>query len=62
MESHIKPLRLFDLSQADASHTSALLDEEEKRHFHECEGCQEIVKIFARQFSKEPSRDKGNAA
>ena len=52
MEQHIRPLRLFDLSQAEAPGSGFQLDEEEKRHFDQCEECQQIVEIFARQFSQ----------
>ena len=57
---HIKPLRLFDLSQAE---NDFRLSEEERQHLHVCEECQDILAVFARQFSKQrPSKDKPGAA
>ena len=56
---HIKPLRLFDLSQAEVRHSGFELTSEEKQHLRGCEQCQQIVAVFARQFSKQkPPHDK----
>ena len=57
---HIKPLRLFDLSQAESGFQ---LSEEERQHLRGCEECQDILAVFARQFSKQrPPQDKPGAA
>jgi hypothetical protein len=51
---HPKPIRLFDLSQGTGKPT-----EEEKLHVRNCEECQHIVAVFARQFTLEnPPKDK----
>jgi hypothetical protein len=51
---HPKPIRLFDISQATVKPT-----EDEKRHVHDCEECQTVIAIFARQFtSKKPPNGK----
>jgi hypothetical protein len=49
---HIKPLRLFDLSQVEARQNGFELDSEEQQHLRECEECQHVLAVFARQFSK----------
>jgi hypothetical protein len=49
---HIKPLRLFDLSQAEKRENGFQLNKEERQHLHECEECQQVLLVFARQFSK----------
>ncbi len=43
---HPKPLRLFDLSQGNVKAT-----EDEKQHVAQCEECQTVIAIFARQFT-----------
>ena len=48
---HPKPIRLFDFSQGKGKPT-----EDEKRHVHECDECQTVIAIFARQFT--PLKDK----
>ena len=48
---HIKELRLFDLSRADAREGSIQPDKRELQHLHDCEECQRILEVFARQFS-----------
>lgn len=45
---HPKPIRLFDLSQG-----SAKASEDEKLHVRECEECERIVAVLARQFTLE---------
>ena len=53
-QEHIKPLRLFDFSRADAKPT-----EEEKEHLRICQECVGVLAIFARQFGKKrPPNDK----
>ena len=60
---HIRPLRLFDLSQAEERQSGFQLSEEEQQHLRECEECQDILAVFARQFSKQrPPKDKPGAA
>ena len=63
-DEHIKPLRLFDLSQVESRHTDFKLTSEEEEHFRRCAECQHVLSVFARQFSKDrPSNDKpGDAA
>jgi len=48
---HIKPQRLFDLSQAEVRKKGFEPDEEEKQHLRECDQCQRILEVFARQFN-----------
>ena len=48
---HIKELRLFDLSRADAREGSIQPDKRELQHLHDCEECQRILEVFARQFN-----------
>ena len=58
---HIQPLRLFDL----ARHSRFEITEEERKHLRECEECERILEVFARQFEKplRPSQHKkGDAA
>jgi hypothetical protein len=45
---HIKPLRLFDIGRDSGSPSS----DQEKEHLRQCEECQRIVEVFARQFGK----------
>jgi hypothetical protein len=62
-DDHIKPLRLYDLSQAEGRHSGFKLTPEEQQHFKECEECQHVVAVFARQFSpQKPPHDKPNDA
>jgi hypothetical protein len=55
---HLKPLRLFDLARESGAKST----EEERKHLHECEQCQSIVRVFGRQFSKPPNEKPGDAA
>jgi hypothetical protein len=50
---HIKPLRLFELSQAETMGRGAPLNEEEKQHLRECDECQQVLQVFARQFTSQ---------
>ena len=61
---HIKPLRLFDLSQVETRESGVTMTNEEEQHLRECGECQHVLAVFARQFSKErPPHDKpGDAA
>ena len=63
-DEHIQPLRLFNLSQAQEAASGFQLNEDEKNHLHECEECQNVLEVFARQFSKtRPPKDQpGDAA
>ena len=45
---HIKPLRLFDLARK----ARRLTTEEESEHLRQCEECEGIIAVFARQFPK----------
>lgn len=55
---HPKPIRLFDFSQGYAKPT-----EEETLHVHECDECQTVIAVFARQFTPQnPPRDKSENA
>jgi hypothetical protein len=51
-DEHLKPLRLFDL----ARESGAEITEEERKHLHECEQCQSVVRVFTRQFK--PANEK----
>jgi hypothetical protein len=56
---HIKPLRLFDLSQAESLNDVPLLSEEEKQHLRDCDECQHVLQVFARQFTRQrPPHDE----
>jgi hypothetical protein len=60
---HIKPLRLFDLSQAESRKSNFRLEDWEKEHLRECDECQHIVEVFARQFTSErPPHDEKKAS
>ena len=48
MREHIRPLRLFDLAQADRKPIE--LELWEKEHLQQCEECKEELEVFARQF------------
>ena len=61
MQEHIKPLRLFDLSQTGAGRKLFELEQWEKDHLRECEECQRVLDVFARQFGK-GSRKRENDA
>ena len=63
VDEHIQPLRLFDLSAQEAA-SGFQLNQDEKKHFHECEECQSVLEVFARQFNKmRPPKDRpGDAA
>ena len=64
VNEHIQPLRLFNFSQAQETASGFQLSEDEKKHLHECEECQHVLEVFARQFSKKrPPKDQpGDAA
>jgi len=47
---HIKPLRLFELSQAQRWHRTGKLREAEEKHLRECQECERILEVFAREF------------
>ena len=59
LSEHLKPLRLFDLSQGKVKPSA-----EERQHVYECEECRTVITIFARQFTpRNPPKDEsGNAA
>jgi len=61
-ENHIKPLRLFDIGRD----SGLPITDEERKHLHDCEECQHIVEVFARQFDKlfraPPGRPKDDDA
>ena len=48
---HIEPQRLFDLSQTDTQGLRFQLETWEKEHLRECDECQQLLQIFARQFN-----------
>jgi len=56
MDEHIKPLRLFDLSQADTQRRPIELEAWEKEHLQHCEECKHVLEVFTRQF-KSGSKD-----
>jgi hypothetical protein len=55
---HIKPLRLFDLVQAQSKQSIFRLDEAEQQHLEECAECQNVVEIFTRQFNPPKEESK----
>ncbi len=57
-DEHIKPRRLFEIADNDSFKLTA----EEKNHFRNCEECQYVVAVFARQFCRQVLHDHGNAA
>lgn len=57
--NHIKPKRLFELSQKDPPEMRSELDEVEKQHLRECDQCQQILAVLARQFDESrPPHDR----
>ena len=57
-DEHIKPLRLFDL----ARNSGPQITEEETQHLRQCEECQRVLEVFARQFHKPPIKKPEDAA
>jgi hypothetical protein len=53
MEEHIRPLRLFDLSQSDIRKKPIELSAQEQAHLADCVECQRVVDVFKRQFKIE---------
>ena len=49
---HPKPIRLFDFSQGTEKPT-----EEEGEHVRNCDECQTVIAIFARQFTPKDKPD-----
>ena len=49
---HITPKRLFDLSQVDQTRMKLQLEERELGHLRECDQCQQILAVLARQFDE----------
>jgi hypothetical protein len=54
-DEHIKLLHLFDLARDSKS------TEEELKHIRECEECQRVREVFARQFGKPASNKPEDA-
>jgi len=50
--NHINAPRLFDLSQGDTRERSIQPDRYERQHLHDCEECQRMLEVFAREFSR----------
>jgi hypothetical protein len=48
---HIKPIRLFELSQADRWQRTGRPSEMEQQHLQRCEECCRILEVFAREFN-----------
>jgi hypothetical protein len=62
MDDHIKPLRLFDLSQSETRRKPIELEPWEKEHLRQCKECQRVLEVFSRQFSPgRPAADKDSA-
>jgi hypothetical protein len=59
---HIRPLRLFDIGRE----SGLPITDKEREHLRDCEECQHIVEVFARQFDKPfrppPGRPKDDDA
>jgi hypothetical protein len=53
MDEHIKPLRLFDVSQGNLRKKPIELEPCEKEHLQHCEECQHVLEVFTRQFKRE---------
>ena len=51
-DEHPKPIRLFDLSQGTVKPTEA-----ERVHVQDCDECQTVIAIFARQFTPKDKPD-----
>jgi hypothetical protein len=47
-DSHIRPLRLFNLARGNGAQIIA----EERKHLRECEECQPVLEVFVRQFNR----------
>jgi hypothetical protein len=60
MDQHIKPLRLFDVSQSEIRRKPFELELWEKKHLEECDECQRVVAVFSRQFGDAASRAKNS--
>ena len=58
--SHITLVRLFELSK----HDDFPLTAEEREHLHNCEECQYVLTVFARQFGAQRplKHEDGDAA
>jgi len=59
---HIEPPRLLAIAQENRSLPP---NDEEKEHLRQCEECENILAVFARQFTqpgREPKDVPGNAA
>jgi hypothetical protein len=60
---HVNPLRLFKASQAEAAGQVFRFSDEEQKHLSECEGCQLVLRVFAREFREDrPPQDKRSKA
>jgi hypothetical protein len=59
---HIKPLRLFDLVQAEVKKSNFRLDQPEQEHLQECKECQHVHEVFSRQFNPKPPSGGTNPA
>jgi len=57
VHEHIKPLRLFDVVQAEFKKSEFRLEPWEIDHLPGCEECTEMLRIFTRQFN--PRRKNG---
>jgi len=56
---HIGPHRIFELSQLQPSEISVEMTEWEKEHLRQCEECQRILAILAREFDEhQPPHDR----
>ena len=55
---HLRPIRLFDISQGKVE-----ASESESQHLRECEECQNVIAVFARQFAPQNQpRDKADGS
>jgi len=63
-DHHIGPHRIFELSQLETAEIVFHMTEWEKEHLRECDECQRILAVFARQFDSErpPHDRRGNSA
>jgi hypothetical protein len=57
--NHIKPIRLFDFSQAKNRHLPFQFNDLEQSHFDKCRQCQNVLAAFTRMFREiKPPQNK----
>jgi hypothetical protein len=56
-DTHPKAIRLFDLARAQVRQRAFSLTDEETQHVGQCQECQDIIAVFARQFAEPTAAD-----